>query len=356
MRIAIISIAKPEEGSGNGTVGYAFALMNGLRRMGNTVDSYYSIGKSKRYDAIGLTKMMMAFPQTMARIARMDYDIIHITFQELGFAAKILKQKGSNAKIVTTIHDLIRLDKRFEKGILEKQYNAFVRKSIEDAIRYSDFMLFNSPQTKDETQRAFGPLKNSKVIWHGTSRRYLNGRRARRKADGIFRVGYVGSFTRNKNVLGMLKTAGFLLKYPSISFIVYGSGAEYQAIAKYRKEHALDNVSINGMAPEQKIVRIYDGFDAFMLPSLSEGFSLMILQAQARCLPVIIFKGSKIPEQIARYCIKADGEKDAAIIIRQMSIHGADKRLLARARAYAMTFTWERTARQTMEVYRGLLG
>jgi glycosyltransferase involved in cell wall biosynthesis len=356
MRIATISIAKPEEGTGNGTTEYAFALIGCLKKMGNTVDAYYGTGRSKRYDIMGLVKTTTIFPRTIKKIAKKDYDIIHITIQELGFAAKILKENGTKAKIVTTVHDLVRLDKRFQKkGVLESTYNRMVGRSVANAVKYSDFILFNSEQTKKDTEKAFGKLKNSRVVLHGTKAKFLSARKTARRPDGNFRVGYIGSFTANKNVISMLKTARFLLGNRKIRFMVYGSGLEYRNIAKYRKDNNLENVILGGMVPDANVIRVYDSFDAFMMPSQYEGFSHMILEAQARGLPVIIFKHAKIPQETAKYCIKASDEKDAARIIERIRINGANQVMLANARTYARIFTWEKNARETFEVYKKIL-
>lgn len=354
MKIALISIAKPERGTGNGTTTYSYELMVRLRRMGNTVDSYYGIAKSRRYDIVGLTKMTALFPREIAKIAKIDYDIVHITMQELGFAAKILKQNGSRAKVVTTIHDLIRFDEAFEKGILERTYNAIVKRNIADAVKYSDFLLFNSQQTKGDVVRTFGGIGANKVILHGIRKSF--GKEEHEKKKGhVFIVGYVGSFTRNKNVVAVLKVARILRYDNSIRFEVHGSGAEHDAIFKYKKDNTIDNVALYGPVPERDIVKIYDGFDAYMMPSLSEGFSHVILEAQARGLPVIIFEGARIPKETARYCIMAHDEKDVARIIRRIKAFGPNKVRIKKAKVYARTFTWDRTVKQSLNIYKTIV-
>ena len=49
-----------------------------------------------------------------------------------------------------------------------------------------------------------------------------------------------------------------------------------------------------GFAPEEKLVSIYDSFDAMVFPTLYEVFELPILEAQSREIPVIVYKMEKL--------------------------------------------------------------
>ncbi|MFP3203098.1 MAG: glycosyltransferase [Sulfolobus sp.] len=63
-----------------------------------------------------------------------------------------------------------------------------------------------------------------------------------------------------------------------------------------------------GPAPDEKLVEIYDSFDAFFFPTKEEGFGLPIVEAQARGVPVIVFKDARIPEEACNYCIRINEE------------------------------------------------
>jgi glycosyltransferase involved in cell wall biosynthesis len=137
---------------------------------------------------------------------------------------------------------------------------------------------------------------------------------------------------------------------------VYGTGIEYRTLLDYRNRHGLENVDMRGFAPESRIPQIYDGFDVFMFPSLYEGFSLPILEAQARGLPVIICRRAKIPKETRRFCFEADDEGHAARMIRELRAQGYDKTLRRKAAAYAKSFTWSKTAEAALDVYKEVLG
>ena len=354
MKIAVLSIAKPAAGTGNGTTEYAFQLILRLREMGQEVDEVYAIEDSKRNDIMGLVNTQITFPRKIAKIAKMDYDIAHITIQEIGFAARILKENGFKGKVVSTVHDLTRLSNKLYQGLLQKSYNRIVAKSIEDSLKYSDYITFNSQQTMDEVFERFGPMKNARLIWHGTRRSFLN-EPIQKKNDRIFRVGHVGALGDHKNVIAMLHVAEHLKGNDKIKFLIYGTGHQKENIEKYKAEKKLDNVMLMGFAPEDKLIEIYDSFDAFVLPSNYEGLSHQILEAGARELPIIVFKKARIPEAVTKHCLKAEDEKDMARIIADLQKRGFDKKEKAAATKYYREFTWDRTVKEMFELYKELM-
>ena len=110
-----------------------------------------------------------------------------------------------------------------------------------------------------------------------------------------------------------------------------------------------------GFAPEPRIVDVYDSFDVFIFPSYYEGFGMPILEAQARSLPVIIYKFGALPKEVTRYCIKAEDESDAADIINKLKENGYNEKLRKKAAEYARGFTWEKCAKETLMVYKQML-
>jgi glycosyltransferase involved in cell wall biosynthesis len=80
-----------------------------------------------------------------------------------------------------------------------------------------------------------------------------------------------------------------------------------------------------------------------------------ILEAQARGLPVIIYKYGKIPKEVRKYCFEAESPEHMAQIIMQLKENGYNEKLQKKATEYARSFTWEKTARETLEVYKKVL-
>ena len=291
----------------------------------------------------------------IADVPKDKYDVIHITDHEIGFAAKILKKAKNGAKIITTIHDLSRFEKGLHRGLSQKVYNKLVQGSIKDAIKYSDFLLCDSSQTLNAVIERFGPIKNMKVVLLGVNNRRLNVQRLKRKPNKKFIVGYIGALMKHKNVIFILKAAKILKSKQNYEFIIYGNGADKDILLKFKESNNLDNVKLKGYLNEENKSKAYESFDAFIFPSLYEGFGLPILEAQSRGLPVIIYKNGKIPNEARRYCFKAESPEHMAQIIEDLKENGYNEKLRKKATEYARSFTWERCAKETLEIYKKVL-
>jgi glycosyltransferase involved in cell wall biosynthesis len=166
-----------------------------------------------------------------------------------------------------------------------------------------------------------------------------------------FRVGYIGSHNKRKNVGFAIKAAN-LIEDSNVRFEIWGSGPE----SIYLKQLSQNkNIVFKGFAPEELILDIYDSFDVFVFPSYYEGFGLEILKAQSRGLPVIIYKHAKIPKEVRKYCLEAESPEHMTQIIQHIKENGYNEREKKKTTEYARSFTWEKTARETLEVYNKIL-
>ena len=135
---------------------------------------------------------------------------------------------------------------------------------------------------------------------------------------------------------------------------VYGKfGYNRDKIIEIAKEDK--RIKFLGFAPEDKLVSIYDSFDALVFPSYYEGFGIPIIEAQARGLPVIIYKYGKIPKEVRKYCFEAESPEHMAQIIEDLKENGYNEKLRRKAMGYARSFTWEKCAYNTIIVYKQVL-
>jgi glycosyltransferase involved in cell wall biosynthesis len=354
MKIVLLSIVKPAAGSGDGTTEYVYQLRKQLEGKAE-IEVLYSLDSVKRNNVRGLIATNTVFKDKIKELAASDCDIVHITSQELGFSAKILKEGKSTAKIITTIHDLTRFEKVYHRGFVQQAYNALVTKSIIDSVIYSDGLIFDGKQTLEDTVRLMGKIPGmTRVVTLGVKENILEtpvGRKRRK----VFTIGYIGALATHKNVSLLLKAAKLLKGKGSFRFVIYGTGVENVSLLKYKEANGLNNVEFMGFAPEEETPRIYDSFDAFVFPSLYEGFGLPILEAQARGLPVIINENGKITPEVRRYCFKVNDEKGLAKLIVKLQKEGYLGKDKIRAMKYARSFTWEKTAEGTLNMYRKML-
>lgn len=99
---------------------------------------------------------------------------------------------------------------------------------------------------------------------------------------------------------------------------------------------------------------LYSGAEAFILPSLYEGFGMGVLEAMACGCPVVASNTSSIPEVAGDAAILVDPLDVTAIrdgILRARAPE-TRRRLIRRGLQRAQEFTWTRAAQQTMHVIR----
>ncbi|HKE78267.1 MAG TPA: glycosyltransferase family 1 protein [Solirubrobacteraceae bacterium] len=144
----------------------------------------------------------------------------------------------------------------------------------------------------------------------------------------------VASRTARKNLGALDATAGRLAAN-GIDLVAAG-GARPQFRAESAGPRALGHV------PDEHLPGLYAGAEAFVLPSLHEGFGLTCLEAMACGTPVVAARAGALPETCADAVRYAD-PNDPDEIADHVEAALTDERLRAAGPARAAQFTWERT-------------
>lgn len=114
-----------------------------------------------------------------------------------------------------------------------------------------------------------------------------------------------------------------------------------------------------GVVDDAALVRWYQQAAVFVFPSRYEGFGLPVLEAMASGCPVISSQASSLPEvagDAALLVDPSDVEGLAAAMAKVLADGDLRRDLRARGLARAARFSWERTARETISVYRRVVG
>ncbi|HIE12725.1 MAG TPA: glycosyltransferase family 1 protein [Desulfotomaculum sp.] len=113
-----------------------------------------------------------------------------------------------------------------------------------------------------------------------------------------------------------------------------------------------------GYVADEDLPALYGGATVFAFPSLYEGFGLPPLEAMACGTPVVVSNVASLPEVVGDagvYVDPYDVEDIARGIYRVLADEGLRRRLREKGLARAKLFTWEKTARKTLEVFEEVL-
>ncbi len=143
----------------------------------------------------------------------------------------------------------------------------------------------------------------------------------------------------------------------ALSLVLAGAdlGVGDAVCAMATRAGAEDAVLRLGPVSEKRLRTLYRNAVALAYPSLYEGFGLPLVEAMACGTPVIASNTASMPEVLGDAGIlldPSDGQAWTRAIIDVVNNHQSRGRLRAAGLRRAADFTWERTARLTLEVYR----
>ncbi len=146
-------------------------------------------------------------------------------------------------------------------------------------------------------------------------------------------------------------------RYKNLRLIIIGDEiskypAVRRAVMQSRVEHS---VRFLGFVPFETLRVFYELASAFVFPSLYEGFGLPPLEAMASGTPVIASEIGALPEAVGEAAMLVNPENvfDIARGIREVLLNDELRAaLVEKGRCHAATFSWERTAKEVIGIYR----
>jgi glycosyltransferase involved in cell wall biosynthesis len=261
-------------------------------------------------------------------------------------------------KAVVTVHDLsfVRFPQYAEEGNLRR-----LRRRFDETLRRADAVITVSDFSRRELAELCGvPPEKVAVTRHGASIRPPTPP-ARPAAFPYFL--FVGTVEPRKNLETLLDAWRILkgregARWTHRLLVVGRHGwrctpAEEQARARGVEA----GVTVLDYVRDDELPGLYGSAEALVFPSRYEGFGLPPLEAMACGTPVIASTAPAIPEVVGDAALLCDPD-DAAGFAEAMRRVRDDPALRAdlsmRGRARAAQFTWERTAAETLALYRRL--
>jgi glycosyltransferase involved in cell wall biosynthesis len=236
------------------------------------------------------------------------------------------------------------------------------------AVRRSDRVIAISRNTREDLVGLLGtPATKIDVVPQGfglaiSSEAAPEGELRQRFALGDRRVLLSMSAKRpHKNLTVLISALACIPaeRRPLLVLPGYATAHEQQLRDHARSLGVAYDVCFLGWVSGRDLEGLWRLADAFVYPSLYEGFGLPVLEAMARGVPVACSNASSLPEVAGDATLMFDPHDQQAIAsaIENLSTdHATAARLRDLGLARARQFTWERTAQATLESYERTLG
>lgn len=295
----------------------------------------------------------------------------------------IIRRPG--LKTVVTIHDL--------GAEYLAQYHQFPQKyylnwSTVYAVRNATRIIAVSQSTKkDLISKLQCDIEVIRVIYEGVNALTINNSQLTINKKEILRkydirkpyMLFVGTIQPRKNIARLIEAFAKIRIYPNyysesirikknsgsfgqnirmnsnLQLVIVGKpGWLYDEIYQAPKKFGIeDKVRFLDFVEEDELAILYKEASLFCLPSLYEGFGLPVLEAMAAGTPALVSNTSSLPEVVGDAGLLVDPQNSDDIaqgIQKVLTDKKLREELVKKGRERVKKFTWEKTAREILEV------
>lgn len=259
---------------------------------------------------------------------------------------------NKKTRFVFTLHDLNFLEEEEKNQQHRKRYLKLIRQRVERA----DFITYISEYTRHYVQDYLNIKdKPGKVIYNG-----CNIPRTTQFAKPLDPptkpfLFSIGLFTSRKNfhvLPALLSNTGYELVIAGKNDTAYKDVILQEA----KKWGVQERVRLVGTISEEEKFWYYKNCEAFLFPSIGEGFGLPVIEAMWFGKPVFLSTATCLPEiggSAAYYFELFDAEHMKSVFEKGMQ-HYHSTQPQERIKARAMLFSWNKAAKEYTDVYREL--
>ncbi len=311
-------------------------------------------------------------PRLLDRFRPYLWEEIRINAALVRFRPHILFQVGHwldfvhyPLKKIHTIHDLAFLHSEYREyfppDLLEELVDF-----TGPRVRQSHYLIAVSETTKRDIINYFQyPEERIAVIGHGFDDNIFN-TELKERGEIYGRLGITRPFIVSVGVLQPRKNFQRLIRafaslknthnIPHKLVIVGGRAWQYREIEDLPESLGIaDDVVFTGFLPVRDLACLVKGSDLFVLPALYEGFGIPVIEAMACGIPVAASNVGSLPEVLGDAGLQFDpySVDDIADKMHQvLSSTTLKEDLIRRGLERAESFSWERAARETIEVFK----
>ena len=279
-------------------------------------------------------------------LQRQDFDVFHPTYYDVYFLPYI-----QNKPFVLTVYDMIH-------EIYPEYFNLAdqTSKQKRELAQRAAKIIAISECTKRDLINLFGiPEQKIKVI-HLANSEGLNPATAQ-PPQGLPKkyLLFVGSRSEYKNFYFFINSITSLLEADCALHVVC-VGSPFNRNEKTFFAHLGLTARVHAYSvSDSELGVLYTQAQAFVFPSLYEGFGLPVLEAFAAKCPVVCSSSGSLPEvgeRAALYFQPKDGASIRTAIRKVMSEDETRMELIERGTERLASLSWDRTAHLTGDVYQ----
>lgn len=277
-------------------------------------------------------------------------NIVHQTY----YSANAYAPKG--ARRVITVYDMV--SERFPEEFGGGQFTDI--KKI--AVSRADHVLCISESTRRDLIELFGlSAERTSVVYLGCDDLVPSADKGTQMQNDarpyLLYVGSRGGYKNFKALIQAFSRSNYLRS--GFSVMCFGGGAfTLDEHALFRQlQVSREHVSQIG-GNDQTLASMYRNAAAFVYPSRYEGFGIPPLEAMSLGCPVICSNTSSIPEVVGdagEYFDPSDPDSIRVAIESVLQSSSRSDDLVAKGHRRRALFSWERCARETLNVYRSIL-
>ena len=167
----------------------------------------------------------------------------------------------------------------------------------------------------------------------------------------------VGTLQPRKNFVKLIEAFSSLNPNPYTLVIVGKPGWLYREIYEAPRKFGVERkVKFLDYVPDEDLPALYQKAKCFVFVSLYEGFGLPVLEALNYGCPVVTSNTSSLPEVVGEAGILVDPNDSQDIIqgLEKVLTIGSDERmvLIEKGKTQASKFSWEKCAKETLNVLK----
>jgi glycosyltransferase involved in cell wall biosynthesis len=276
------------------------------------------------------------------------FDLAHPTYHSLMSGKPISSYR---MPVVLTIHDMIT-----ERFAAQLDPNGVETARKREAVQAADAIICVSENTRqdlmDQLRVPAGRITVIPLASELTADMQLDSTRVPQKPYLLF----VGSRAFYKNFVRLLLAfSNVSASWPELRLAVVGAPfnqTEDELIHALKLKTRVDHLS---QLSDPQLAAVYRNAEAFVYPSLYEGFGIPPLEAMACGTVVIAAKSSSIPEVVGDAAILFDPNSIGELAERILSLPNLGSRredYILRGRKRVALFSWKDTAAKTYQVYQ----